>query len=482
MCYLVQMQSDGQDSLLGDATNCRLSDMASEVASAVVRVAGDIALVIGPDGVIRNVADGSLQLAGSGASWVGRNWADTVSHPMRPKVQSLLQEAQSLGVSRRRELSHVAAEGGNIPVSWAAVRLGDGGPLLAVGRDMRTVSAIQQRFVDAQKDLERDYWQRRSAEAHYRLLFQVAHDAVLVLDAEDGNVLDANPAAHALFGHTGANWAGSPLGPYLQASARPALEELLLAARSTGHATELRLRTAEDGAPLDVSATPFSAEGRHCLLLRARHAEDLVGDMPDARDFIGQTPDAVVVTDTSGRVLWANPAFLAMCQANDESSIKGHAIAEVLGAPQHQWTALLARVRARGIVGNTTVQLRVGDAALSRTEVSAALLAEGDQEHIGFTLRAVAASAPASDAAQNLALAVAALSKQMGKTPLAQLLAEASCLVETHFIQAALQAADCQLDVAAHTLRISSQSLVQRMDSLGVPLPAPRGDPLPWVN
>jgi len=475
MCYLARMQNNRHEPQNDETDGSRLSEMASEVASTVVRVAGDIALVIGQDGVIRSVADGSLPLAGSGATWVGRPWADTVSDTMRRKVESLLQEAQEHGVSRRRELNHIAAEGRDIPVSWAAVRLGHHGPLLAVGRDLRAVSAIQQRFVEAQKDLERDYWQRRNAEAHYRLLFQVANDAVLVLNAESGIVLDANPAAGALFGHTGSSWAGLPLGPFIDPTARPVLDELLVTARTSGHAAEVRLRTASLGTALDVSATPFSSEGRHCLLLRARRAEDLATGMPDMLDFIGQTPDAVVVTDTTGRVLWANPAFVEMCQAPDESRIKGHAIADVLGDPHHQWAQLLARVRARGIVGSTTVQMRLADSTAVSADVSAALLAEGDQEHIGFTLRATAHAAAAAGAAQNLALDVSALTAQMGQATLAQLLAEASLLVESHFIQAALQAAGGRLDGAAHTLRISSQTLVERMKRLGLPLPAPTG-------
>ena len=63
--------------------------------------------------------------------------------------------------------------------------LGRDGPVLAVGRDLRAVSAIQQRFIDAQQAMERDYWRQRQAEARYRMLFQVATDGVLVVDAED---------------------------------------------------------------------------------------------------------------------------------------------------------------------------------------------------------------------------------------------------------------------------------------------------------
>jgi len=38
-------------------------------------------------------------------------------------------------------------------------------------------------------------------EALYRALFQATRDAVLIADAETGQILDANPAAERLFGY-----------------------------------------------------------------------------------------------------------------------------------------------------------------------------------------------------------------------------------------------------------------------------------------
>lgn len=452
----------------------RLSELAPEVASTVVQVAGDIALVIGQDGVIRNVAAGTMP--GSGQHWVGVAWADTVSAPNRGKAEALLHEAREHGLSRRRELNHPAQEGGEIPMSWAAVRLGDGGPLLAVGRDLRAVSAIQQRFLDAQQALERDYWQRRNAETQYRLLFQVAHDGVLVLDAESGAVLDANPAANGLLGQAEPAWAEQSLHRYIDPSLQPLLDELLVTARATGRAAEVRLRAALSGLPLDVSATPFRSGHRHCLLLRVRRAEPSSLDALSVADFIGQTPDAVVVTDAHARVLWANPAFLALCQAPDESTVKGYGLPDVLGDPAHQWQALLARVRARGVVGHATLELAPSGVEALSVDVSAALLAEGDQEHIGLTLRRRSDTRPSPRRVPDgLALDLAALNAQVGQAPLADLLAEASRLIESHFIQAALHAAGDRLDMAAHALRIDAAVLLQRMDLLGMPVPLPVG-------
>jgi transcriptional regulator PpsR len=367
------------------------------------------------------------------------------------------------------------------------VRLGEQGPLLAVGRDLRAVSAIQQRFLDAQKDLERDYWQRRNAETQYRLLFQVAHDGVVVLDADTRTVLDANPAAQGLLGQVVPTLAGQTLGPCIDAALRPVLDELLVTALATGRAAEVRLRAAGSSTPLDVSATPFVANlqggARRCLLLRVRRAEPSAFDTPAVVDFIGQTPDAVVVTDAGGRLLWANPAFLELCQASDDSRLKGRGIGDLLGDRQRQWGPLLTRVRARGIVGRALVHLGLPGSAPASAEVSGALLAEGDQEHIGFTLRLLP-SAASRRAADELALDVSALSSQLGHASLAELLAEASRRIETHFIQAALRAAGGHVDIAASALRIDAPSLVARMGRLGVPVPNPwehEGQP-PQVN
>lgn len=450
----------------------QLSELAPELASTVVRVAGDIALVIGEDGVIRTVAEGSVALRGDDSQWVGRQWADTVGGSARQKVELLLQEAQRHGVSQRRELNHPTDTGAEIPVSWAAVRLGERGPVLAVGRDLRAVSAIQQRFLDAQKELEREYWQRRQAETRYRQLFQVANDAVMVVDSTHFGVIEANPAATQLLG-----LAGKALQPAIDPASRPALEELLVTARATGRAAEMRLRVADSGSPIDLSATPFRADDRHCLLLRARRASTSANEPQDVLDFIGQTPDAVVVTDSSARVLWANPAFVELCQATGEARLRGQLLADALGGDALQWTTLLARVRARGIVGEATVTLRPAGSPALVASVSAALLAEGDQEHIGFTLRRAAATGAHVGSSAELAQDMGQLAGNVGRLTLEELLGEASRMAEVHFIQAALRTAAGRLDGAAEILRVSTPQLVERMQQLGLPPPPLAGQP-----
>lgn len=434
-----------------------LSGLAPELASTFVKVASDIALVISDDGVIRNVVEGQVPVRASDDAWVGRAWVDTVTPDTRRKVEMLLHEAQTSGVSRRREVSHPGADGGSIPVSWAAVRLGEHGPVLAVGRDLRAVAAIQQRFLDAQQEMERDYWRRRQTETRYRLLFQVARDAVLVLDALDLCVVEANPTAQALFGC--ATLEGSVLGKLFEDGSRPAVQELLVTARASGRAAELRVRVA-GGRPIAMSATPFRAEERQCLLVRARAVEPM-------SDFFEHMPEAAVITDSTGRIRMANPAFVALCQASDEARLRGWLIGDALGDVQRQWPALLAQVRVHGIVGRASVRVQVAGAAPLDAEVSAALLAESDQEDIGFTLRMPAVRAPADSLAVGLGEVVA----RLGQAPLPELLVQSVQWAERHLVETALVRSGGRLDVAAQLLGIPTQSLALRLERLDLSVP-----------
>ena len=162
-----------------------LAPWAQELAQTFVSLSSDIALVIDEGGVIRSVAQSGTQpMAPAAAQWVGRPWVDTVSTPMRRKVEALLNDVTSTGLARRRGISLAGAGGSDIPVACTAIRLGREGPVIAVGRDLRAIAAIQQRFLEAQQDLERGYWKARQAESQERQLHQVLTDAVLVADAE----------------------------------------------------------------------------------------------------------------------------------------------------------------------------------------------------------------------------------------------------------------------------------------------------------
>ena len=119
------------------------------------------------------------------------------------------------------------------------------GRVVAIGRDLRSIAALQQRLVEAQQSMERDYWRLRHVETRYRLLFQMATEAVLIVDA-------ATPARSS-----------RPILPRMRCSASPraamvgrtfldafdgdsatAIDALLAGVRVAGRADDVRARLA----------------------------------------------------------------------------------------------------------------------------------------------------------------------------------------------------------------------------------------------
>ena len=427
-----------------------LSGVAPALATAFASLTGDIALVIDPDGVIREVAYAGAATAGHPADgWIGRSWAETVTGETRRKIELILEESSDPGVTRRREVNHPSAGGVDIPMSYAALRLGLGGPVIAVGRDLRAVAAIQQRFVDAQREMERDYWKLRQEASRQRMLAQVATDALMVVDGATLAVQDINAAAETLFGPR-----GTPL-PL-------PLEELLAKAAQSGRPQEIRARlSASAGAvQVDLCAMPFRAEsqaagphGAMQLLLRARSAT------VDGTSLDGE---AVVVTDSSGSVLVANAAFRALCRS-DAEHVEGRGVCELLGDPQRHLASVLADARRGGLVRRPALLLGGGRSPSFECVAQAALMNDGDQECIGITL--VPAKPSRTD---SLRAALLALFDQTGELPLLELIRRASELTERHAVESALRrSADGRGETAA-LLGLSEADLAERLARLGL--------------
>lgn len=421
-----------------------LSKWAPELAQTFVSLSSDIALVMDGSGVIQNVVQaGSDSLAGASDDWVGRSWVDTATGETRSKVEQLLREVDATGIARKREINHPSGVGASVAVAYTAVRLGAQGPVLVVGRDLRSITAIQKRFLDAQQEMERGYWRARQAEARYRLLFQVATDAVMVVDALSLQVLEANHAASELFELKPDQIVGRQATFGFESHSRGAVTELLSAARSSGQPAEIRVRLAGKVTATSVLATPFRTEEAPRLLVRVRTI-DMPGSSADLNATLARlvdgTSDGVVVTDPVGRILIANPAFLKLVGMSTEADVKGRPLMDWLGVSEQQFATVLQQVRRQGIARRIGSRLMSTNASVSDVEVSAALLTEGDQECIGFTIHFLPAQPYRhGQSMEQLMVAIESLTATMGTVTLPSLLHDSVALVRAHFARIALE-------------------------------------------
>jgi transcriptional regulator PpsR len=383
----------------------------------------------------------------------------------------MLRDVAATGTTRSRQVNHPSPSGSDVAITYSAIRLGEHGPLLAVGRDLGVVSAIQHKLIETQQAMERDYWQMRQAETRYRLLFQIATDAVLVVDAGTMRVLDANRAAGTLFGVDPEELVGKAATAQIEAASRPTVEELLTSARITGRSAEVRVELAGRNTEARLSATPFRSEGATLLLVRLRAVETdrQIGEADPAYvDFIERTPDAVVFADAAGDIVGANPAFLDLVQLPNEEAVKGRSMREWFDQPGSDLGVVLALLKKNGVVRLLATSVRGEHGQSTEVELSAVLFEDG-QQMIGFVIRGVERRLSASSAGSvQLATAVEQLTGQLGRQSLPDLVQDTTDLVERHYISAALDLSGNNRTTAAELLGLSRQSLYVKLRRYGI--------------
>jgi transcriptional regulator PpsR len=469
-----------------------LGDIGADAAASALAVAADMTLLLDAEGYVRDIAFGSEDLAAAFPprdAWLGRPWAETVSEDSRSKVGELLTEALGSAPPRWRHVNQKTEAGASVPILCTATRLGHSERIviLVFARDLRQISVLQQRLLQAQQAIERDYARLRHAETRYRLLFQMSPEPVLMVDAASLRISEANPAADRLFGTEPGGAVGRPLLDAFDAAAQPRVEALLAAVRSAGRAEEARVRLAGGERDAIVSALLLRQERSLQFLVRIgiplAGANDILLPTREAwlLDLVQATPDGFVLASQDGRILAANAAFLDMAQLANEEQARGQPLSRFLGRQGVELDVLMANVRLRGPVRLFQTELRGAQGARVEVELSASSVIEGGETCFGFTIRDVGARLglppPAAGSVPEARKGVAQpvmgrpveqLAQLVGRVPLKDLVREATDVIEKLAIEAALELSNDNRASAAEMLGLSRQSLYVKLRRYGI--------------
>lgn len=451
-----------------------LGDLDAEAAAALIAAAADIALIVDRDGRIRDVAFGSEDMAAEWqGQWLGRPWVETVTQESRAKVEALLREAAASGTPRWRQVNHPPARGPDVPVLYSAMQIGKHGRIIAVGRDLRTTAALQQRLIDAQQSMERDYARLRQLETRYRLLFQMTAEAVLIVDATSRKVTEANPAAARLLGDGAKRFVGRAFPEGFDAEGTQAIQSLFASVRATGRPDEVLARLAEDGREFRIATSLYRQDDTALFLVRLVPVEvEAAISVPFAQSKLlklaENAPDAFVVTDDEGRILAANAAFLDLAQLATAEQAKDELLERWLGRVGVDLNVLMANLRQHGSVRLFGTILRGEYGATAEVEVSAVTVPSGDQTTFGFSIRNVGRRLVASAGARELPRSVEQLTELVGRVPLKDLVRETTDVIERLCIEAALEITGDNRASAAEILGLSRQSLYVKLRRYGL--------------
>ena len=430
---------------------------------------GDISLILSPDGRILDASFAAGDPTGAGqGGWIGRNWADLVTAESQAKIGLMLDAAASDETPRWRQVNHPTNDG-DVPVRYLTVGSGNGGNVVAIGQDLRATSALQQRLIQTQQSLERDYLKLRQAEARYRMLFDLDSEAVIIIDAETRRIREANPAATLLTQVKPGALVNRALSSLIRAEDQETLfAHLGMAAASDDiEAVAVRLIT---GKEVDVSATAFRQDRTAFFLVR--FLTTMTAQAEDAqpmRDLIERLPDGFVLTDAKLAIVSVNAAFVDLTEEVSATRLKGASLGDYLGRAGIDVDLIVDQIREHGSVRNSTTILRGRNGAVEDVEVSAISAPTMGGDGFGFSIRSIGRRArDLPPQPKDLPRSVEQLTELVGRMSLKDIVRESTDLIERLCIEAALQYTSDNRASAAEILGVSRQSLNSKLHSHGL--------------
>jgi len=413
---------------------------------------------------------------------VGRRWTETVTRESLPKINALIANALTGAGSSWLQVNHFAAAGPDVPVLYATMRAGPSGRIVAFGRDLRGLSSLQRRLVDAQQSMERDYARIRHVETRYRLLFEMATDAVLIVNLSDQTIADTNPAARHLLSDQSRRSSSGRLSVLFTPDSAHGVELLLAGVTASGRQDDVRATLVEGEQSVIVSAMLFRDDsGPSCLVrIVPEQPSTAVASVPKIKSkllkLVDSAPDAFVVTDHDGRIITTNAAFLRLTQLPTEHAAIGESLERWLGRAGVDLDILTAGLRQHGSIKLFDTTLRGELAESCDVEISAVTVMNGGRPCFGFTIRDVSLRLSAETRrAGKLPTSLEHLTGLIGRVALKDLVREATDLIERLCIEAALELTGDNRASAAEILGLSRQSLYVKLRRYGMGDLAPEG-------
>lgn len=450
-----------------------LGRLAPEVAGSLITAASDIALVLDSAGVILDVSVGTEELRRSGhRDWIGRSWVDVVSLESRPKVLDLIENAGDETSIQFRELTH-PMEGGDVPVRYSAMQVGQDGTIVALGRDLRNLAHLQQQLVEAQQAMEREYARLRMAETRYRMLFHLTSEPVVIVDAVNLRVVEANPAAQQQLELPADKLANTSILAGLAPESGEALQGMLRAVQATGRADETEIALASGAKRFRALASAFRQDNAGYLLIRLTPVAGAGAvDSASGSRIIGlleQLPDGFVVISPELKILEANRAFLDLAQLSSKHQAMGEPLDRWLGRPSIDLQLLMVTLTEHGVVRNFNTIIRGQFGTVEEVELSAVPALSGSTPSYGFVIRSLGVrNALSGQRGRSLPRSVEHLTELVGRVSLRDLVRETTDVIEKLCIEAALELSKDNRASAANMLGLSRQSFYAKLRRHGL--------------
>ena len=430
--------------------------------------AGDFMLAIDEHRIIRDIAVNANDHSFAN-QWIGQKWADTVTVECRGKIEQLLDPKRpSKNVWRQVNHQH---DGEDIPVNYKVIKPENSEWHIAVGRDLRSVSGLQQRLLKTQQSMERDYLHLRQTETRYRLLFDNISYPVLIADADSYEIQQANRACHALMSAAPGSLEGKGLLSLLEREYRDDLIAYIGAASVNSTTSPVGVRLLGRHGHVKIAASAFRQSGKQFWLI---NIDDGLHEIPSKQsdqyvlDVVEKMPDAFVLTNEKHSIIVANLAFADLVQAGSVEQLLGITLNRFIGRPDVDLGLLKKQLKDHQNVRNFSSIVNDLNGGQEPVEISAIMI-EREQPLFGYSVRSIGRrERDLQKSGKDFPRSVEQLTELVGRKKLKEIVRESTDLIERMCIEAALVHTSDNRASAAEILGLSRQSLYSKLHRHGL--------------
>ncbi|OPY85250.1 MAG: Phytochrome-like protein cph2 [Syntrophus sp. PtaU1.Bin208] len=167
----------------------------------------------------------------------------------------------------------------------------------------------------------------KQSEERYRTLFQESKAVMLILDPENGQIIDANESALRFYGYRREEFLAKSVMAINTLKSEEVSRELKKAAAEKRNHFKFRHRLAGgQERDVEVYASPFFSDGKmllHSIVIDITDRIHAEAELIKLSTAVEQSPSSIVITDRNGFIQYVNPKFIETTGYSPEE-VRGH--------------------------------------------------------------------------------------------------------------------------------------------------------------